>query len=199
MILIAGGGTFTDSAAGFPLPGIRPPIMVQLAPHLFNGLTLGLLFALIALGFTLIVGVMEVLNLAHGSLFASPPWLGALRDTYGLEPRGWLAYSPDDEIVGGLPLVTLGEGAWKRNCSLPFSDYSNPIDVDGTAWPLFAAQLAGTELPVELRCLGDVAPVTDAGLATAGPPDLWHGIALDIDEERAWAGLDGLFERRRVA
>jgi branched-chain amino acid transport system permease protein len=44
--------------------------MMQLAPHLLNGLTLGLLFALIALGFMLIVGVMEVINLAHGSLFA---------------------------------------------------------------------------------------------------------------------------------
>ncbi len=44
--------------------------MMQFAPHLLNGLTLGLLFALIALGFTLIVGVMEVINLAHGSLFA---------------------------------------------------------------------------------------------------------------------------------
>jgi branched-chain amino acid transport system permease protein len=39
-------------------------------PHVVNGLSLGLLFALIALGFMLIVGVMEVINLAHGSLFA---------------------------------------------------------------------------------------------------------------------------------
>jgi branched-subunit amino acid ABC-type transport system permease component len=44
--------------------------MTYLLPHILNGLTLGLLFALIALGFTLIVGVMEVINLAHGSLFA---------------------------------------------------------------------------------------------------------------------------------
>jgi branched-chain amino acid transport system permease protein len=43
--------------------------MSSLVPHIVNGLTLGLLFALIALGFTLIVGVMEVINLAHGSLF----------------------------------------------------------------------------------------------------------------------------------
>jgi branched-chain amino acid transport system permease protein len=43
---------------------------LNLLPHLFNGVSLGLLFALIALGFMLIVGVMEVINLAHGSLFA---------------------------------------------------------------------------------------------------------------------------------
>jgi branched-chain amino acid transport system permease protein len=42
----------------------------NLLPHLLNGVSLGLLFALIALGFMLIVGVMEVINLAHGSLFA---------------------------------------------------------------------------------------------------------------------------------
>jgi branched-chain amino acid transport system permease protein len=42
----------------------------QLLPHLLNGLSLGLLLALIALGFMLIVGVMETINLAHGSLFA---------------------------------------------------------------------------------------------------------------------------------
>ena len=44
--------------------------VLDLLPHLVNGLTLGLLFALIALGFMLIVGVMEQINLAHGSLFA---------------------------------------------------------------------------------------------------------------------------------
>ncbi len=62
----------------------------HLLPHLVNGLSLGLLFALIALGFMLIVGVMELINLAHGSLFAlgayvamviinpDPSWFGAL-------------------------------------------------------------------------------------------------------------------------
>jgi branched-chain amino acid transport system permease protein len=44
--------------------------MANFLPHVLNGLSLGLLFALIALGFMLIVGVMEVINLAHGSLFA---------------------------------------------------------------------------------------------------------------------------------
>ena len=44
--------------------------LFDLLPHLLNGITLGLLFALIALGFMLILGLMEQINLAHGSLFA---------------------------------------------------------------------------------------------------------------------------------
>jgi branched-chain amino acid transport system permease protein len=60
---------------------------MSLLPHLFNGLTLGLLFALVALGFMLIVGVMETINLAHGSLFA----LGMYAALAVLAPRlGWL-------------------------------------------------------------------------------------------------------------
>jgi branched-subunit amino acid ABC-type transport system permease component len=50
--------------------------ITDLLPHLFNGLSVGLLFALIALGFTLIVGVMELINLAHGSLFALGAYFG---------------------------------------------------------------------------------------------------------------------------
>jgi branched-chain amino acid transport system permease protein len=44
--------------------------MLNLLPHLLNGIALGLLFSLIALGFMLILGLMEQINLAHGSLFA---------------------------------------------------------------------------------------------------------------------------------
>ncbi len=60
---------------------------MNLLPHLINGIALGVLFGVIALGFMLIVGVMEVINLAHGSLFAlgayiameiiNPGWLGS--------------------------------------------------------------------------------------------------------------------------
>jgi branched-chain amino acid transport system permease protein len=58
----------------------------NLLPHLVNGVSLGLLFALIALGFMLIVGVMETINLAHGSLFA----LGAYVALFVAAPRfGW--------------------------------------------------------------------------------------------------------------
>lgn len=60
--------------------------MHNLLPHLFNGISLGLLLALVALGFMLIVGVMETINLAHGSLFA----LGMYAALAVVAPRlGW--------------------------------------------------------------------------------------------------------------
>ncbi len=75
--------------------------MFDLLPHLLNGLTLGLLFALIALGFMLIVGLMEQINLAHGSLFAlgaylamqlmgsRPPFPAELAKAWLTLPLGW--------------------------------------------------------------------------------------------------------------
>ena len=60
--------------------------LLQILPHFVNGISLGLLFALIALGFMLIVGVMETINLAHGSLFA----LGMYVALFFTSPRlGW--------------------------------------------------------------------------------------------------------------
>jgi branched-chain amino acid transport system permease protein len=74
---------------------------MSLLPHLFNGLTLGLLFGLIALGFMLIVGVMETINLAHGSLFA----LGMYAALVVLAPRlGW--FPALQEAYMALPLGT---------------------------------------------------------------------------------------------
>lgn len=74
--------------------------MLMLAPHIVNGLTLGLLFALIALGFTLIVGVMEVINLAHGSLFALGAYCALL-----IIGAGWMEGSALGDWWLGLPIV----------------------------------------------------------------------------------------------
>jgi branched-chain amino acid transport system permease protein len=67
-------------------------IVNDLLPHLVNGLTMGLLFALIALGFMLILGVMEVINLAHGSLFALGAYVALMVVGGDAGPRlMWLA------------------------------------------------------------------------------------------------------------
>ena len=41
----------------------------MLAQQIINGLSLGGVYALFALGFTLVFGVLNVINLAHGAIF----------------------------------------------------------------------------------------------------------------------------------
>ncbi len=61
--------------------------MADLLTHLLNGVILGLLYAVIALGFMLILGTMEVINFSHGVLFAFGGYLALT-----LQPRvGWWA------------------------------------------------------------------------------------------------------------
>lgn len=130
----------------------------------------------------------------HGSLFSSPPWLGALRDTYGFEIEAWVV-ERDGAATGGIPVIPLGEGAWARMSVLPFSDYCDLIDVDGTAWPVLSEALLGCGSPVELRCLGEHPAVGDDRFQLAGAPDLWHGVRLEADEELAWSALPGSARR----
>ncbi|HET8577909.1 MAG TPA: branched-chain amino acid ABC transporter permease [Methylomirabilota bacterium] len=46
------------------------PNLAELVTQLLNGVVLGMLYAIIALGFMLILGTMEVINFSHGVLFA---------------------------------------------------------------------------------------------------------------------------------
>lgn len=48
------------------IPTIEVPVLLQ---QLVNGLALGSVYALFALGFTLIFGVLEIVSLAHGAVF----------------------------------------------------------------------------------------------------------------------------------
>ena len=71
--------------------------MAELATQLLNGVVLGLLYSLIALGFMLILGTMEVINFAHGVLFALGGYFAL-----ALQPHvGWW---------GALLLAPLGVG-----------------------------------------------------------------------------------------
>lgn len=90
--------------------------MITLIPHLVNGLTLGLLFALIALGFTLIVGVMEVINLAHGALFALGAYFALTTiggDWFAGTEFGswWLSLPITTRYVAGLIIGPIGAAA----------------------------------------------------------------------------------------
>jgi len=73
------------------------PELTELVTQLLNGVVLGLLYAIIALGFMLILGTMEVINFAHGVLFAFGGYFAM-----ALQPHvGWW---------GALLLAPLGVG-----------------------------------------------------------------------------------------
>ena len=73
------------------------PGPAELVTQILNGVVLGLLYAVIALGFMLILGTMEVINFAHGVLFALGGYFALT-----LQPHvGWW---------GALVLAPLGVG-----------------------------------------------------------------------------------------
>ncbi len=51
---------------------------VVLAQQLVNGLTIGVIYALIALGYTMVYGVIQLINFAHGDVFMVGAYLGLL-------------------------------------------------------------------------------------------------------------------------
>ncbi len=61
--------------------------------QLFNGVTLGAVYALIALGYTMVYGIIQLINFAHGEIFAAGGYLGVITLAY-LNHRGVLERYP---------------------------------------------------------------------------------------------------------
>ncbi|MEI7670510.1 MAG: branched-chain amino acid ABC transporter permease [Deltaproteobacteria bacterium] len=72
----------------------------MIAQQLINALTLGSVYALFALGFTLVFGVLEVINLAHGAVFMAGAYAALL-----------LVTKANLNIWVALPLAMLASGA----------------------------------------------------------------------------------------
>ena len=78
------------------------PGLAEVVTQLLNGVVLGLLYAIIALGFMLILGTMEVINFSHGVLFALGGYVAlALGPSVGW----WGALLLAPVIVGGVGLL----------------------------------------------------------------------------------------------
>ena len=50
--------------------------MTEFLQHVVNGVSLGTIYALIALGYTMVYGVLKLINFAHGDLFTYGAYLG---------------------------------------------------------------------------------------------------------------------------
>ena len=69
--------------------------MQELVQHILNGLNLGAIYALIALGYTMVYGVLQLINFAHSEVYM----VGAFASYYGAiqfhltEKPGWGAFA----------------------------------------------------------------------------------------------------------
>jgi len=50
--------------------------MIEFVQHLINGLSLGSIYALIALGYTMVFGVLQLINFAHGEIYMVGAFVG---------------------------------------------------------------------------------------------------------------------------
>ena len=66
----------------------EPYLMEDFFQQLTNGLTIGSIYALVALGYTMVYGVLKLINFAHGDLFTIGAYLGlTLLTSMGLSDR----------------------------------------------------------------------------------------------------------------
>ena len=73
--------------------------MDAFAQQLVNGLTLGSLYALIAVGYTVVYGIVQLINFAHGEIFMIGAF-GALST--------WLLFFEGETAVWTLPIMIIG-------------------------------------------------------------------------------------------
>src|SRR5437016_14024192 len=71
------------------------PVRLQ---QVINGLSLGAMYALLALGFTLVYGILELINFAHFNLFMVASFIGM----WALELLG---LSGQSQVLTGVSLV----------------------------------------------------------------------------------------------
>lgn len=82
------------------LPKMTPKTAVV---QLLNGLTLGVMYVLIASGLSLIFGLMDIINFAHGTLYMLGAYFGLM--LYKLTGNFWLALVAAPLIVGSLGML----------------------------------------------------------------------------------------------
>src|SRR5881275_3199121 len=74
--------------------------MSQLPQQLLNGMFAGSIYALFALGYTLVFGVLDILNLAHAAIFM----MGSITSWWLVSEQGW-------SLWAAFPVAVLGAGA----------------------------------------------------------------------------------------
>src|SRR2546430_16919201 len=69
-----------------------------------DGLTLGLVYGLIALGYSLVYGILELINFAHGDIFMLGSWMSLY---IGVQKLGLDASTSGFKVIWGLALTLI--------------------------------------------------------------------------------------------
>ena len=75
-----------------------------LAPQMINGLSIGVAVVLMALGLTIIFGLLDVINMAHGEFYAIGAYLAVA--FLGLGLSFWWALALTPIVMAGLGYIT---------------------------------------------------------------------------------------------
>ncbi|MDN4619841.1 branched-chain amino acid ABC transporter permease [Paenibacillus sp. PsM32] len=68
-------------------------ILQTLPQVLIDGLALGAIYAVVALGYTMVYGILELINFAHGEIFMTGAFVGTAV-LFGFQGAGWLTGMP---------------------------------------------------------------------------------------------------------
>ncbi len=192
-----------------------------LLTQVFTGLVLGMIFVLLAIGLSLIFGLMTVVNFAHGSLYMLGAYLGftvlrASRSFWvalvvapllvgviglGIERfliRRLYGRSPDDPLLLtfglSLALVEIAKLVWgKIGLTLdPPATLAAPVDLGFTIFPLYRLFVIAITVVV-LVALWLFLEKTNLGLIIrAGSRDPLMVRALGFDLGRVWLVVFGI-------
>ena len=83
-----------------------------LFPSVLNGLTTGAVYALIALGLTLIYGVLHIINFAHGAWLTVGAYCAVVTAKLGLNPWAALPLA----FAVGAALDAFGHSVCRADC-----------------------------------------------------------------------------------
>ncbi|OYT51178.1 MAG: branched-chain amino acid ABC transporter permease [Desulfurococcales archaeon ex4484_204] len=197
---------------------IDPAYVTQI---LINGVLMGLLYSLVALGLALIFGVMDIINFAHGDFVMLGAYLTFLIATYFLiDPTVTIALTVPlffllgiavykaiiKPVLGAEPLiqiaVTVGLLMFLRNLALaifhaeprgvPYTVFSTPITIGPITIPLSRAAAGAVSLAV-LYIVHLLLTRTRWGIAVRATADDREAAALmGINVERVYYTTFGL-------
>jgi len=127
-----------------------------LFPSVLNGITTGAIYALIALGLTLIYGVLHIINFAHGaSLMVALYGVYLLKERWGIDPyTALLAMVPTMFLLGyGLQRLIINRASHGKDENILLVSLGLSIVLENLALLLFKSDTRTVDTPYTLTTI----------------------------------------------